>query len=87
MTAFINVNGRDQVLNPGLLSRGPDKSTTTARSGKVALKKAGMWRPMLLLRSKLICALIKNVLFGILSVIIAYFYKLWVAVLFGNVMY
>jgi hypothetical protein len=32
MTAFVNVNGRDRVLNPGPLSRRPDKSTTTPRS-------------------------------------------------------
>jgi hypothetical protein len=28
----MNVNGRDRVLNPGPLSRRPDKSTTTPRS-------------------------------------------------------
>jgi hypothetical protein len=28
----VNVNGRDRVLNPGPLSRRPDKSTTTPRS-------------------------------------------------------
>ncbi len=32
VTAFVNVNGRDRVLNPGPLSRRPDKSTTTPRS-------------------------------------------------------
>jgi hypothetical protein len=29
---MVNVNGRDRVLNPGPLSRRPDKSTTTPRS-------------------------------------------------------
>ncbi len=32
VTAFVNVNGRDRVLNPGPLSRRPDKSSTTPRS-------------------------------------------------------
>jgi hypothetical protein len=32
VSAFMNVNGRDRVLNPGPLSRRPDKSTTTPRS-------------------------------------------------------
>jgi hypothetical protein len=32
MTEFLNVNGRDRVLNPGPLSQRPDKSSTTPRS-------------------------------------------------------
>jgi hypothetical protein len=32
VAAFVNVNGRDRVLNPGPLSRRPDKSPTTPRS-------------------------------------------------------
>jgi hypothetical protein len=35
VSAFVNVNGRDRVLNPGPLSRRPDKSTTTPRSDTV----------------------------------------------------
>ncbi len=31
----MNVNGRDRVLNPGPLSRRPDKSTTTPRSDTI----------------------------------------------------
>jgi hypothetical protein len=33
----MNVNGRDRVLNPGPLSRRPDKSTTTPRSESLIL--------------------------------------------------
>ncbi len=32
VTAFVNVNGQEPVLNPGLLSRRSDKSSTTPRS-------------------------------------------------------
>ncbi len=32
VSASVNVNGRDRVLNPGPLSRRPDKYTTTPRS-------------------------------------------------------
>jgi hypothetical protein len=35
VSAFVNVNGLDRVLNPGPLSRRPDKSTTTPRSATV----------------------------------------------------
>jgi hypothetical protein len=37
VSAFVNVNGRDRVLNPGPLSRRPDKSTTTPRSATILL--------------------------------------------------
>jgi hypothetical protein len=32
VTAFVNVNGREPVLNPGPLSRRPDKSSIAPRS-------------------------------------------------------
>jgi hypothetical protein len=35
----MNVNGRDRVLNPGPLSRRPDKSTTTPRSDTNSFNK------------------------------------------------
>jgi hypothetical protein len=37
VTAFVNVNGRDRVLNPGPLSRRPDESSTTPQSATFIL--------------------------------------------------
>ncbi len=37
VTAFVNVNGRDPILNPGLLSQRPDKSTRYEPKRTIAL--------------------------------------------------